>query len=134
MFRKLTAGFIALLWSAMALAAVDVNKASATDLDTIKGIGPAIAARIIEERKTAPFKDWPDFISRVKGVGDSTAAKYSAEGLTVNGAAYKAGHAASAAPAAAAAKSGSNAKDAAAKPAKDAAAKPAAPAKAGGAS
>lgn len=129
MFRKLTAGFIALLWSGLLLAAVDVNKASGADLDTVKGIGPAISARIIEERKRAPFKDWADLISRVNGVGESTAARFSAGGLTVNGAGYGG--------AAAAAKGGKAPQDTAAKPAKAQGAKPAAPAsaaKSGGAS
>lgn len=126
MFRKLMAGFIALLWSTMLLAAVDVNKATGADLDTIKGIGPSISSRIIEERKAAPFKDWADLIQRVKGVGEATAAKFSAEGLTVNGARYSGPTAASKGDAAKASK---GAKDS--KPPKDTAAKPAAPVKAG---
>lgn len=93
MFRKLMAGFIALLWSVMALAAVEANKANEAELTSIKGIGPAMSARILEERKSAPFKDWPDFIARVKGVAEPTATKFSGEGLTVNGSSYK-GHSA----------------------------------------
>ena len=44
----------------------------------------------MSERKKGEFKDWQDFIDRVKGIGDDRAAKLSAEGLTVNGTAYKA--------------------------------------------
>lgn len=138
MFRKLMAGFFALLLSAMAFAAVDVNKASETELTTVKGIGPAISARIVTERKSSPFKDWPDFIGRVKGVGDATATKFSAEGLTVNGSSYKGKDSR---PAAArdttkdAPKDTTAAKDSkGAKPTKDQTAKPAMPAKAGSAS
>jgi competence protein ComEA len=69
--------------------AVDVNKANAAELDGIKGIGPAISTKILDERKKSNFKDWSDFIARVKGVGESTAAKFSGQGLTVNGAAFK---------------------------------------------
>lgn len=72
-----------------AFAAVDVNKASATDLDSIKGIGPGTSAKIIEQRKNAPFKNWNDLIGRVSGIGEKRAAKLSHQGLTVNGEAYK---------------------------------------------
>ena len=65
--------------------AADVNKATAAELDAVKGIGPALSGRIIDERKKAPFKDWSDLMARVKGVGEGSAAKYSKEGLTVNG-------------------------------------------------
>ena len=89
MLKKILA-FIVMLYAAVAFAAVDVNKASAAELDGIKGIGPAISGKIIEERKKGNFKDWDDFIVRVKGVGEGNAAKFSAEGLTVGGSAYKA--------------------------------------------
>ena len=80
--------FVAMLYAAASFAAVDVNKASAAELDGIKGIGPAISEKIILERKKGNFKDWNDFIGRVSGVGEATAAKFSAEGLTVNGSTY----------------------------------------------
>jgi competence protein ComEA len=88
MWKKILA-ILVMLYAAVAFAAVDVNKANAAELDSVKGIGPAISTRIIEERKNGPFKDWQDFISRVKGVGEKSAAKLSADGLTVNGAAFK---------------------------------------------
>ncbi len=87
MLKKILA-FVAMLYAAASFAAVDVNKATAADLDGIKGIGPAISGKIIEERKKGNFKDWNDFIERVKGVGEGNAAKFSSEGLTVNGAAF----------------------------------------------
>ena len=106
MFKKFLA-FFAAMYMAVSFAAVDVNKATAAELDGIKGIGPGISTKIVDERKKGTFKDWNDFISRVKGIGEGNAAKFSAEGLTVGGAAYK-GVAASAKkddkPAAAAAK------------------------------
>jgi len=88
MLKKILAVLMA-LFAAAAFAAVDVNKADATQLDSIKGIGPAIAGKIAAERKKAPFKDWEDFVARVPGIGDKSAAKLSEGGLTVNGAAYK---------------------------------------------
>lgn len=89
MFKKLLA-FVATMYVAMAFAAVEVNTATSAELDSIKGIGPVKSALIMSERKKAPFKDWNDFVTRVKGVGTDSAATFSASGLTVNGAAYKA--------------------------------------------
>lgn len=89
MFKKLLA-FVAAMYVAVAFAAVDVNTATPAELDAIKGIGPVKSALIISERKKAPFKDWNDFVTRVKGVGTDSAAKFSADGLTVNGTSYKA--------------------------------------------
>ena len=88
MKRYLTAVLMCLMTSAT-LAAVDVNKASEADLDSIKGVGPGTSALILEERKSAPFKNWGDLMHRVKGIGEKRAAKLSQEGLTVNGEAYK---------------------------------------------
>ncbi len=88
MLKKFLA-FAVMLYAAASFAAVDVNKASAADLDSVKGIGPAISSKIIEERKKGNFKDWNDFVERVKGVGEGNAAKLSEGGLTVNGATFK---------------------------------------------
>ena len=96
MFKKFTAALLALV-TAVAFAAVDVNEATVADLDSIKGIGPGTSAKIIEQRKTAKFKDWDDLIQRVSGIGDKRAAKLSSEGLVVNGARYAAQPTASAA-------------------------------------
>ena len=87
MLKKILA-IVAMLYAAAAFAAVDVNKASAAELDGVKGIGPGTSKRIMDERKKGDFKDWNDFITRVKGVGEGNAAKFSKEGLTVGGAAY----------------------------------------------
>ena len=86
MLKKLIAAVFAFILSAgLAFAQADVNKADQAALDGIKGIGPAMSEKIINERKASEFKDWNDFIGRVGGVGEKTAAKFSAEGLTVNG-------------------------------------------------
>lgn len=88
MFKKLFA-FLAAMTVAVAFAAVDVNKATPAELDGIKGIGPGISGKIVDERKKGNFKSWDDLIERVKGVGEGNAAKFSTEGLTVGGAGYK---------------------------------------------
>ena len=124
MLKKILAIAI-MLYAAVCFAAVDANKATAAELDGIKGIGPSISSKILDERKKGNFKDWNDFISRVKGLGEANAAKFSAEGLTVNGAAFKAAAAApAAAPAASAAKTAAPAPAAAASAAKPAASAP----------
>jgi competence protein ComEA len=86
MLKKILA-IVAMLYAAAAFAAVDVNKATAADLDGIKGIGPVMSKRIIDERKKGEFKSWDDLIARVKGISDGNAAKF--DGLTVKGAEYK---------------------------------------------
>jgi competence protein ComEA len=87
MLKKVLA-FVVMMYATVAFAAVDVNKATAADLDAIKGIGPGISTKILDERKKGPFKDWNDLITRVNGVGEANAAKFSAEGMTVGGAAF----------------------------------------------
>ena len=134
MFKKLLA-FFAAMTVAVAFAAVDVNQATPAQLDGIKGIGPGISGKIVDERKKGNFKSWEDFIERVKGIGEGNAAKFSAAGLTVSGTGYKGAAAAPAKkddkPAAPAAAAKADAKPAAAPaaagaPAKADAAKPAA--------
>ena len=88
MLKKILA-ILAMLYAAAAFAAVDVNKATPAELDGIKGIGPTISKAIVDERKKGDFKNWEDLITRVKGIGEGNAAKFSAEGLTVKGDTYK---------------------------------------------
>lgn len=75
--------------SSLVFAAADANKASVSELTSIKGIGPATAERIIEARKQAPFKNWDDFILRIKGVAPTSASHLSTAGLTINGQSFK---------------------------------------------
>jgi competence protein ComEA len=89
MYTKLPAVLTACV-SITAFAAVDVNKATQAELESVTGIGPAAAAKILDERRNGPFKNWDDLVGRVKGVGAGNAARLSAEGLTVGGASYKA--------------------------------------------
>lgn len=113
MIKKLMLAIATLVASMnLAFAQVDVNKADASALDSVKGVGPAMSKAIIDERtKGGPFKDWSDFQKRVKGVGDKRGAKLSQAGLQVNGQSKEG--AAMAAPA----EKGAKAAKAAAKPA-----------------
>ena len=84
---------IATLLAAFAFAAqasVDVNKASQAELETIKGIGPALSTKILDARKAGDFKSWADMVDRVGGVGPGNAARFSQAGLTVGSASYSA--------------------------------------------
>lgn len=86
MIKKLFLAIAALAASmSMAFAQVDVNKADAAALDSVKGVGPSMSKAIIDERAKGEFKDWADFQKRVKGVGEKRAAKLSEAGLQVNG-------------------------------------------------
>lgn len=87
MFKKLLVISMALSLT-MAFAAVDVNQATEAELDGIKGLGPATSRIIIAERKKSEFKNWFDFMNRVKGVKSKSASRFSAEGLSVNGESY----------------------------------------------
>ena len=64
--------------------ALEVNQATEAELDGLRGLGPAFTRRILAERSLRPFADWSDLMRRVSGMGDVTAQKLSAQGLTVN--------------------------------------------------
>lgn len=88
MFKKILAILAFLMSAAVAMAAVDANKATEAELDSVKGIGPGTSKLIITERKKGEFKSWDDFITRVKGVGEKRATSLSDAGLTVGGKPY----------------------------------------------
>lgn len=78
--------------SPLAWAVLEVNQAPAHDLMSIKGIGPATSERIVQDREAhGAFRDWNDLIVRVRGVGPTTAQRFSDHGLRVNGRAFNAG-------------------------------------------
>jgi competence protein ComEA len=85
MMIKKSVAASAMLFALASWAAVDVNKASEAELDSLKGVGPSLSKRILDAREQGEFKDWADFMSRVKGVKEKSAAKLSSEGLTIGG-------------------------------------------------
>jgi competence protein ComEA len=78
--KKLIGSLLAgLLLSVSAWAAVDLNTATQSELESVKGIGPAKAKQIIEYRqKNGRFKSVDD-LTQVKGFGEASVAKYRAE-------------------------------------------------------
>jgi competence protein ComEA len=69
----LVAGALAAVTQARA-AAVDVNSASAAELEALPGIGAAKAAAIVEERQLRPFASVED-LERVRGIGPALVAE-----------------------------------------------------------
>ena len=53
---------------------VNLNTASATELDTLPQIGPARAKAIVDARTKEKFKNWDDFVARKVLPADAQAA------------------------------------------------------------
>jgi competence protein ComEA len=68
---------------------VNLNTASAEQLTTLPGIGPKLAARIVEYRQKSPFKSTQELMN-VRGVGEKNFAKIETY-LTVGDASPKTG-------------------------------------------
>ncbi|WP_434633004.1 ComEA family DNA-binding protein [Chromobacterium sp. CV08] len=85
--KKLFAILAVLLLSCnLAWAAVNLNTATAQQLESLNGIGPVKAKAIVDYRtKNGPFKTVDD-LKKVPGIGDKTLDKLRKE-LTVGGAA-----------------------------------------------
>ena len=80
-FVMLLAG---LLFSGLALAAININTATLQELEALNGIGPVKAQAIIDHRKAnGPFKS-VDQLKDVKGIGDATFDKIKAD-VSVSG-------------------------------------------------
>jgi competence protein ComEA len=89
MLKKITGallafGFAGLTWAQQ----LDLNKATEVELDALKGVGPVLTKAVMDERKKAPFKNWEDATSRVKGLGPQKASSLSEQGVRVQGSAY----------------------------------------------
>jgi competence protein ComEA len=84
MIKKLLAAFTLAVSIGSAFAAVDINNANSDALRGIKGIGPAKAKAILDEREAhGPFKDAAELSKRVKGMGGKTVERLQAQGLTI---------------------------------------------------
>jgi competence protein ComEA len=74
-----------LLCASKATFALEINQANQAELDSLKGMGPSLSAKVLKARTEAPFKSWADLMQRVSGVGRAKAKEFSDQGLTVNG-------------------------------------------------
>jgi competence protein ComEA len=89
MLKKITGALLALGFAGLTWAQqIDLNKATEVELDALKGVGPVLTKAVMDERKKAPFKDWEDATSRVKGLGPQKASSLSEQGVRVQGSAY----------------------------------------------
>ncbi len=65
--------------------AVDVNVVSAAELEQVRGIGPALAKRIVAARNSGgKFRDTDDLRRRVRGLGDTNLRRMMAAGLVLS--------------------------------------------------
>jgi len=80
-------GVVAMMCCQTALA-LDINQANEAELDSVKGMGPALSAKVLKARSQGAFKDWQDLMQRVSGVRQNKAQQFSEQGLTVNGQAF----------------------------------------------
>jgi competence protein ComEA len=65
--------------------ALEINQASEAELDSVRGMGPAMSRAILAERQSRLFADWADLMRRVKGIRSASAERFAAQGLTING-------------------------------------------------
>lgn len=82
--RGFVGGAMALMFCHAALA-LDINQANEAELDSVKGMGPSLSAKVLRARSLGPFKDWADLMQRVSGIRKNKAQQFSEQGLTVNG-------------------------------------------------
>ncbi len=82
--QGLWSGIVALMLCRSALA-LDINQANEAELDSVKGMGPSLSARVLRAREQGAFKDWADLMRRVSGIRENKAHQFSQQGVTVNG-------------------------------------------------
>lgn len=97
--NKLLAALCALFFSLSAWAVVNVNTATAQQLEAVKGLGPVKAKAIVDYRsKNGPFKVYAD-LEKVPGIGPKMLEKLKPELAVSGGAAAPAAATKPAAPA-----------------------------------
>jgi competence protein ComEA len=73
---KKTTGTSIFRRSTAASGIININRATAKELDKLPGIGPVIASRIVEYRKLNGFFQSVDDLKKVQGIGASTLEKF----------------------------------------------------------
>lgn len=69
---------------------IEINQARLAELEQLRGVGPELGERIVTLRQQRPFRDWPDLVARLAGLGPRSAAQWSDQGLRVNGEPWRA--------------------------------------------
>ena len=78
----------ALVCAHLSVLALEINQANEAELDSIKGMGPAMTRKVLAARTEKPFINWKDLMSRVTGIGKNKAQQFSDQGVLVNGLAF----------------------------------------------
>lgn len=78
----------ALVCAQLSVFALEINQANEAELDSIKGMGPAMTRKVLNARVEKPFINWKDLMSRVTGIGKKKAQQFSDQGVLVNGLAF----------------------------------------------
>ena len=63
----------ALVCAHLSVLALEINQANEAELDSIKGMGPAMTRKVLNARAEKPFINWKDLMSRVTGMGKNKA-------------------------------------------------------------
>lgn len=74
---------------ALSVQALELNQATEAELDSLRGMGPALNRRVRTSREVKSFSDWSDFMQRVSGMGRAKAQSFSDQGLTINAQPYQ---------------------------------------------
>ena len=75
----------ALVCAHLSVFALEINQANEAELDSIKGMGPAMTRKVLVARADKPFTNWKDLMTRVTGIGKAKAQQFSEQGVLVNG-------------------------------------------------
>jgi competence protein ComEA len=78
----------ALACACLSVLALEINQANEAELDSIKGMGPAMTRKVLIARAERPFANWKELILRVSGIGKAKAQQFSDQGVLVNGLAF----------------------------------------------
>ncbi|MDI9336114.1 MAG: hypothetical protein QM520_03690, partial [Gammaproteobacteria bacterium] len=64
---------------------IEINDATEAELDSLKGLGPRLTKKILQEKFIQPFGGWQDFIHRLGFQSTTLIHQLSHQGVTING-------------------------------------------------
>lgn len=68
-----------------AASALDLNQATEAELDSLRGLGPSLTAKVLAARAAQNFQSWADLMQRVHGIREATARRLADQGVTIQG-------------------------------------------------